>query len=78
VAALVGRHRDALRVLFDRRVDDLLHRAVVAQVHDLGAAGLGDAAEDVDRGIVPVEQARRGHQSDLVLRAERHRATAAG
>ena len=35
VAALVRRHRDALHVLLDRGVDDLLHRAVVPEVDDL-------------------------------------------
>ena len=35
VAALVGGDRDALDVLLDRGVHDLLHRAVVPEVHDL-------------------------------------------
>ena len=45
VPALVGADRDALHVLLDRGVDDLLDRAVVAQVDDLGAlATAGSAA----------------------------------
>jgi hypothetical protein len=71
VAALVGRHGDALRVLLDRGVDDLLHRAVVAEVDDLGAGSLRDAPEDVDRRVVAVEQAGRGDEADLVLGVER-------
>ena len=41
VAALVGRHGDALHVLLDRGVDDLLDRAVVTEVDDLGALATG-------------------------------------
>ena len=51
-------------VLVERRDDDLLHRAVVPEVHHLGPRGLEDPAHDVDRGVVPVEQARRGDEAD--------------
>ena len=67
VAALVGRHRDALGVLLDRRVDDLLDRAVVPEVDDLGALRLHDPPHDVDRGVVPVEQGRGRDDADGVL-----------
>jgi hypothetical protein len=66
VAALVRRDRDALDVLLDRRVDDLLDRAVVPEVDHLGPLGLEDPAHDVDGGVVAVEEARRGHQPDRV------------
>src|SRR5207253_2288619 len=56
VPALIRRDRDGVRVLLDRRFDDLVDRAVVAEVDDLGAVRLEDAAHDVDRGIVAVEQ----------------------
>jgi len=56
VAALVGGDRDALGVLLDGGVDDLFDRAVVAEVDDLGAVRLQDAAHDVDGGIVTVEE----------------------
>ena len=49
-------------------VDDLVDRAVVAEVDHLGARGLQDAAHDVDRRVVAVEQARRRDEADLVLR----------
>ena len=62
VAALVGADRDALRVLLEHRVDDLADRAVVPEVHDLGALRLQDPPHDVDRGVVPVEQRGRGHE----------------
>ena len=68
VAALVGGDRDALGVLLDGGVDDLLDRAVVAEVDDLGAVRLQDAAHDVDRRVVAVEQRRRGHETDFVVR----------
>ena len=66
VAALVGADRDALDVLLDRRVDDLLDGAVVAEVDDLGPLALHDPSHDVDRRVVPVEQARRGDDADRV------------
>ena len=68
VAALVGRHRDRLGVFLDRRLDDVGHRAVVAEVDDLGAVRLEDAADDVDGGVVAVEERGRGDEADLVLR----------
>ena len=69
VPALVRRDRDALDVLLDRRVDDLLDRAVVPEVDHLGALRLQDPPHDVDRRVVAVEQARGGDQPDRVLRA---------
>ncbi len=39
----------------------------VAEVDDLGAGGLQDAAHDVDRRIVAVEQRRGGDEAHLVL-----------
>src|SRR5262249_460835 len=56
VAALVGADRDCVGVLLDRRPDDLLDAAVVAEVDDLGAAVLDQPAHHVDRAVVPVEQ----------------------
>ena len=35
VSALVGAHSDGVRVLLDASLDDVSHRAVVAQVNDL-------------------------------------------
>ena len=66
VAALVGGDGDALHVFLDRRVDDFIDRAIVAEVDDFDAAGLQDAAHDVDRGIMAVEQAGRGDEADFV------------
>jgi hypothetical protein len=43
----------------------------VAEVDDLGAGGLRDAAEDVDRRVVTVEQAGCRDEADLVLWLER-------
>ena len=66
VAALVRRDRDAVRVFLQRAVDDLLDRAVVAEVDHLAAGRLQDAAHDVDRRVVAVEQARRRDEAHLV------------
>ena len=68
VAALVRRHGDALHVLLDAGVDDLLHAAVVPEVDHLGALALQDAAHDVDRGVMAVEQAGGGDETHRVLR----------
>ncbi len=66
VAALVAAHGDALRVLLQGRGDDLLDAAVVAEVHDLRALALQHPPHDVDRGVVPVEQAGGGHEPHRV------------
>ena len=69
VAALIRRDRDGLRVLFDGGLDDLEDRPVVAEMDDLGARVLEQAADHVDRGVVAVEQRRGRHESNRVLRA---------
>ena len=69
VSALVRADRDALRVFLQRGRDDLVDRAVVAEVHDLGAHALQDAPHDVDRRVVAVEQRGRGDEAHLVRRA---------
>jgi hypothetical protein len=56
VSALIGRYRDAVRVFLQRAVDDFLDRAVVPEMDHLAAGRLQDAAHDVDRCVVPVEQ----------------------
>ncbi len=66
VPALVGTDRDALSVFLQRGGDDLVHRAVVAQVDHLGAHRLQDAPHDVDRRVVAVEQAGGGDEAHLV------------
>jgi hypothetical protein len=68
VAALVRRDRDALHVLLEGGVHDLLHRSVVAQMDHLATLRLEDPAHDVDRRVVAVEQARGSHQSNRVSR----------
>jgi hypothetical protein len=69
VAALVAADGDALHVLLQRGGDDLVDRAVVAQVDDLGAHALQDAPHDVDGRVVAVEQAGGGDEAHLVRRA---------
>ena len=67
MAALVGRDGDTVGILLDRRLDDLVDRAVVAEMNDLRALRLHDAPHDVDRRVVPVEQRRRRHEADGIL-----------
>jgi hypothetical protein len=66
MAALVAADRDALHVFLQRRGDDLVDRAVVPEVDDLGAHALQDAPHDVDGRVVAVEQAGRGDEAHLV------------
>ena len=67
MAALVAADGDAMRVFLQRRRHHLVDRAVVAEVDDLGAHAHQDAAHDVDRGVVAVEEGRRGDEAHLVL-----------
>jgi len=67
VAALVGGDGDALGVFLNGAVDDFLGRAVVAEVDDFCAAGLHDAAHDVDGSIVAVEQTGCGDDAYFVV-----------
>ncbi len=68
VPALVRADGHALHVLLDRGGDHFVHRAVVPEVDHLGTVALQDPPHDVDRRVVPVEQARGRHEADGVLR----------
>ena len=67
VAALVGGDGDAMHILLNGGVHDFVDRPVVAEMDDFDAAGLEDAAHDVDRCIMAVEQARCGNEANFVL-----------
>lgn len=56
MATLVGGDGDGVGVFFDGAFDDFVHAAVVAEVDDLCAFCLHDAAHDIDGGVVTVEQ----------------------
>jgi hypothetical protein len=43
-------------VFLHRRLDDLVHRAIVTEMDHFRALALQDAADDVDRGVVTVEK----------------------
>ena len=68
VPALVGTDGDAVSVLLQRRGDHFLYRAVVAQVDHLATQRLQQAAHDVDRGVVAVEQRSCGNETQILLR----------
>jgi hypothetical protein len=63
VAALVGRQRDRIGVLLQRRAHHILDAAVVAEMDHLRALRLDQPAHDVDRRVVAVEQAGRGDEA---------------
>ncbi len=66
VATLIGGDGDGVGILLDGRLHDVEPGPVVPEMDDLGSRGLEDPAEDVDRGVMTVEQGRRRHESDLV------------
>ena len=74
VPALVGREGHALHVLLEGRTDDGVDAAVVAEVHHLRALALQHPPHDVDRRVVPVEQAGRRHEPHRVDRHVQGRA----
>jgi len=71
VPALIRRHRDAIRVLLNRRPHDIRHAAVVPQVHDFRAMRLQQPANHVDGRIVTIEQRRRTDEPQWVRLASR-------
>ena len=56
MSALVGTDCDAVGVLLDRRPDDIVDAAVMAEVNHLHALCLNQSSHDIDGGIVTVEQ----------------------
>ncbi len=68
VPALIRADGDPLDILLQRRPDDFVDGAVMAEVHDLGAAALKQPTDDVNRCIVAIEQAGGGHEPDRVAR----------
>ena len=69
VPALVAADRDRLGIFLERCLDDVLRRSVMTKMDHFRSASLEDAAHDVDRRIVPVEE--RGGRDD----ADRMRGT---
>ncbi len=68
VPALVGRDCDALGVLLDCTIHNLRDGAVVAEVDDLSARGLHDAAHDVDGRVVTIKERCCGDDSYVLGR----------
>jgi hypothetical protein len=60
VATLVGGDGDGLHVFFDGGGDDLLSGAVVSEMNYLGTCVLEQPPEDVDGGVVTIEQVGGG------------------
>jgi hypothetical protein len=66
MTALVAGDGDALGVFLDSGVDDLLHRAVVAQMDHFHAGALQNAPEDIDGGVMPVKKGCRRDDPHVV------------
>ena len=67
VAALVAGNGNGLGIFLNGAVHDFLHRAVVAQVDNLRAAALNNAAHDVDGGVVPIKEGGGRDDPDVVF-----------
>ena len=63
MAALIRRQRDAIRIFLQRGAHDVFDAAVVAEMHNFCALRLDQPAHDVDGGVVPVEQAGGGDET---------------
>ncbi len=63
MAALIARQRDRIGIFLQRRAHHVLDRAVVAEMNHFRALRLDDAAHDVDRRVVAVEQAGRSDEA---------------
>ena len=68
VSPLVGGHRDGVRVFLEGGGSNLSGAAVVTQMNDLGSPTLQEAAEDVDRSVVAIEQRGPGDEAERKLR----------
>ncbi len=66
VPALIGGDRYGMGPFLHGGLDDVEATPVVAEVDHLGSVRLEDPPEDVDRGVVPVEEGRRRHEPDPV------------
>ncbi len=64
VPALVGADGDTLRVLLQGGVDHLADAPVMPEMDHLAPLRLQDATHDRDRGVVPVEEAGGGDETD--------------
>ena len=69
MAALVRADGNALHIFLQSGSHHLVDRAVVAQMDDLGAHALEDAAHDIDGRVVAVKQAGSGDKAHLVFGA---------
>ena len=55
MAALIGADSNTVRILLNRRKDDVINTAIVTQVHDLDALSLDQSSHYVNCGIVAVK-----------------------
>jgi len=65
--ALIGANSNGIGVFLNGRLDNLLHRSIVREVYDLGAACLQNPAHNIDRRVVAVEKARCGDKAERVV-----------
>jgi hypothetical protein len=63
VTALIRTDRDAVGIFLNGRAHNVVDAAIVAKVDNFDALRLYEAAHDIDRRIMPIEQRRGRHKS---------------
>ena len=66
MSALVRADGNRINIFLHRRFDNILYRAIMGEMDNFGAAGLENAAHDIDSRIMPVKQARSGKETNPV------------
>ena len=67
MTALITGYGDSVRIFLQGGSNNLVNRAVVAKMNDLGTLGHQDAAHDVDRCVVAIKQRGSRDKTDFVL-----------
>ena len=68
MSALVRRYCNRLHIFLNCGVDNLMYGPIMPEVNDLRARFLDNAAHDVNRRVVSVEQRPRREDADFVFR----------
>src|SRR5699024_3060768 len=66
--ALIRAYGDALNILLNGAVYNLMNRAIVPQMNNLSSAALQDTPHDVDAGIMAVKKTGGSYKAYFMLR----------
>ena len=68
MSALVRRHRNCIRILFNRTIHNFIYTSVVTKVNHLSTTTLHDTTHDIDRSIMTIEKGGCCNNSDFIFR----------